>query len=246
MRIRSLLDGPMPRRYAPVLRLRVDDLADDALTGERRAALADVVTTQIDRLDQLGRDLAELDPARWELRADVVDIAALAAEVVGRNAPLARWGGVTIDFAGRTGADFAVLGDAAVLDDAIANVVQNAIKYTPRGGRITATVSRRGAAAIVTVRDTGIGISASERDLVLRSGVRGNAATHTEGSAGSGHGLGLVVDAAQRHGGHIELTDTPGGGATVRFVVPLAVWEPARPIRDESAHAANAGDKILR
>ena len=56
---------------------------------------------------------------------------------------------------------------------------------------------------------------------MLRSGVRGSAAALTEGS---GHGLGLVVDAAQRHGGHIELAETPGGGTTVRLVIPLAPW----------------------
>jgi two-component system OmpR family sensor kinase len=221
-----------------VLRLRVDDLADDRITGERRIALADVVATQIDRLDQLGSDLAELDPARWELRKDPLDIAALAAVVVERNAPLARWGGVSIAFAGRTGPDSTVIGDVAVLDDAIANVVQNAIKYTPRGGRITVTVTRRGGAAFITVRDTGAGISASERADVLRSGVRGSAAALTEGS---GHGLGLVVDAAQRHGGHIELDETPGGGTTVRLVIPLAPWAlPSEPDHERDIDRTDA------
>ena len=145
-----------------VLRLRVDDLADDHITGERRIALADVVATQIDRLDQLGGDLAELDPRGGS-----------CARIHSTSPPSPRlWsnathrsparGGVSIAFAGRTGApDSTVIGDVAVLDDAIANVVPERDQVHASGRTHHGHRHGRGGAAFITVRDTGAGIGAS-------------------------------------------------------------------------------------
>lgn len=202
-----------------VLRLRLDDLADPSLTEHQRELLDGVVSEQIDQLDQLGEQLAELDPARWALRPELVELAALTAEVVERNVPLATWGGVGLTMDGDAGEGPLVAADPGLLREALANVVQNAIKYTPRGGRITVAVAHRGDDATVSVSDTGPGIAPGERNHVLRSGGRGSAGAHVRGT---GHGLALVTDVAQRHGGQVELGETAGGGATVRIVLPVS------------------------
>ena len=202
-----------------VLRLRLDDLADPKLSEQQREVLDSVVGDQIDQLDRLGEQLAELDPARWALRPEPLDLEAVVTEVVERNVPLATWGGVglAMDSPRRTGPS--VPADDGLLREALANVVQNAIKYTPRGGRILVGVEHRAEDVVVIVSDTGPGIAPSERDHVLRSGGRGSAGARVPGT---GHGLALVTDVAHRHGGHVELAETPGGGATVRIVLPIS------------------------
>jgi len=201
-----------------ILRLRLDDLADPELTNSQRDVLAGVVGDQIDQLDDLGAQLAGLDPARWELDLEPVDIAATVGDIVRHNVPLATWGavGLTVDAAGAGSIVIPV--DAGLFREAVANIIQNAIKYTPRGGRIVVRIERSPTEVVVTVRDTGPGIAAGERDHVLRSGGRGSASST---APGTGHGLALATDAVQRHGGRVELADTPGGGATVRIVLPL-------------------------
>ena len=202
-----------------VLRLRLDDLADPELSDRQREVLAGVIGDQIVQLDHLGEQLAELDPARWELNLEPIDIVAAVRDIVQHNLPLATWGAVALTVDAPGAGSIAISADAGLLREAIANIVQNAIKYTPRGGRIAVLIERSPTEAVVTVSDTGPGIAAGERDHVLRSGGRGSAAAT---APGTGHGLTLATDAVQRHGGRVELADTPGGGATVRLVLPLA------------------------
>jgi len=201
-----------------VLRLRLDDLADPQLNDHQRDVLAGVVGDQIDQLDQLGEQLAELDPTRWELDREPIDIVPAVRDIVQHNLPLATWGTIALSVVTAGPESIVVAADAGLLREAIANIVQNAIKYTPRGGRIAVRVDRDDSEALITVSDTGPGIAAAERDHVLRSGGRGSASSV---APGTGHGLALATDAVQRHGGRIELADTPGGGATVRIVLPL-------------------------
>ena len=208
-----------------VLRLRLDALADPLLEPQRRAILVNVVADQIDQLDILGDELATLDPTRADLNLETIDLAVLVREIVQRNEPLASWGGVHIQMNGSMFKDTIVHADRRLLDDAVTNVVQNAVKYTPRGGRIDVSVECQAKEHTVTVSDTGPGIRASERAHVLRSGVRGSA----RGLApGTGHGLGLAADALQRHGGRVDLDETRDGGTTVRLVLPTSALGPPR------------------
>ncbi len=202
-----------------VLRLRLDALGDASLDPARRDILVGIVADQIDRLDLLGEELATLDPSTSELHLETVDLAVLVRDIVVRNAPLAKWGGIQMQFHEDTDPDHTLRADAGLLDDAVTNLVQNAIKYTPRGGRIDVRLERRATETTVKVSDTGPGIKPMERDHVLRSGVRGSA----RGDApGSGHGLSLAADAVQRHGGRIEIDETPEGGTTIRLVLPTS------------------------
>jgi signal transduction histidine kinase len=199
-----------------VLRLRLDDLEDPDLPPDRRALVADVMSRQIDLLDELGDQLAPMDPMHWELTKAPVDLRPLVARVVARHSPLARWGGVSLR-AERT-RSAVIVGDENLLEDAVANVVQNAVKFTPHGGRIVVQIDITPSSASVVVTDSGPGIQPGERGLILHSGVRGSAGSTTEGT---GHGLALVADTLDRHGGHLELDSAPGGGAVVRLVLPL-------------------------
>ncbi len=199
-----------------ILRLRLDDLEDPDLPLDRRTLVADVMSRQIDLLDELGDQLAPMDPMHWELTKAPVDLGLLVARVVARNSPLATWGGVSLRAEHTRSA--VVVGDESLLEDAVANVVQNAVKFTPRGGRIDVQMDTTRDSVSVVVTDSGPGIHPGERGLILHSGVRGSAGSSTEGS---GHGLALVADTLDRHGGHLELDSAPGGGAVVRLVLPI-------------------------
>lgn len=207
-----------------ILRLRLDDLEDPDLPSEQRALVADIVSRQIDLLDELGDQLAPMDPMRWELAQAPVDLSAVVARVVARYSPLARWGGVSllVERVHR----LVVVGDENLLEDALANVVQNAVKFTPHGGTIMVQIDITPDSATVVVTDSGPGIQPGELGLIRHSGVRGSAGSSAEGT---GHGLALVADTLDRHGGHLELDSAPGGGAVVRLVLPLtALTEPGR------------------
>jgi signal transduction histidine kinase len=100
-----------------------------------------------------------------------------------------------------------VQGDRDLLLEAIANLVDNAVKFTPPGGSVRLAVSRRDGEAIVRVSDTGPGITAEERDLVLRRFYRSD---RSRKSKGVGLGLNLVAAIVKLHGFRLSLSTGPG------------------------------------
>jgi two-component system sensor histidine kinase BaeS len=122
-------------------------------------------------------------------------------------------------------------GDPVRIAEIVNNLVSNAIRYTPGGGRIDIDCRRSGDALMLTVNDGGPGVSRADAGRIFESGFRGAAAAHTEGS---GLGLSLVKRFVEEHGGTIEVGDADGGGA--RFTVRL----PGTP-RDVQPHRHDDG-----
>jgi signal transduction histidine kinase len=110
-----------------------------------------------------------------------------------------------------------VAGSRQLLFQAISNLVDNALKYTPSGGLITLEASRVSASVDLTVRDTGPGIPEADRERVLKPFVR---LDNSRSTPGSGLGLALVAAIARLHGARIVLSDNrPGLAATLSFPV---------------------------
>ncbi|MEX1081018.1 MAG: HAMP domain-containing sensor histidine kinase [Halofilum sp. (in: g-proteobacteria)] len=107
-------------------------------------------------------------------------------------------------------------GDRDLLFQALTNLVDNAVKYTPAGGTLTLRVAEDGDHAAITVADSGPGVPADQRDEVLQRFVRLEA---HRSSAGSGLGLSLVAAVARLHDGSLQLDDN-GPGLRVRLLVP--------------------------
>lgn len=200
-----------------VLALRLDELASPDTTPARRDHLADVSRRQIDTITALSSNLEQLARGGVGGGTELIDIAALTRRVTGRLQPLARSARTRLEIGPSTGA--VVLGDPAALDDAVANIVENAIKYTPAGGTVRVAMTSDDCETVVAVDDSGPGISPHERDLVVLPWVRGDAGT---AAPGTGLGLSLAADAMSRAGGRVEIGDSPAGGARVRLVLPLA------------------------
>ena len=109
--------------------------------------------------------------------------------------------------------------------EVIDNLVSNAAKYTPSGGRIDVTLVREGADAVIAVSDTGAGIAPSERESIFQKFVRGDLVAR-QTIPGLGLGLFITREIVQSHGGAITVGDRPGGGTRFEVRLPLARSEP--------------------
>jgi signal transduction histidine kinase len=101
-----------------------------------------------------------------------------------------------------------VLGDRDLLFEAVANLVDNAIKFTPGGGRVEIELLRAGKEAIIRITDTGCGITEQEREAVLRRFYRSDKIRNTPGV---GLGLNLVAAIVRLHGFRLAIHPGPGG-----------------------------------
>jgi signal transduction histidine kinase len=157
--------------------------------------------------------LAEIENSRRSAGFGAVALADLVQEVGDLYEPIAETKGITlhIDVAHAS----TVAGDRDLLMEAIVNLVDNAVKFTPEGGRVEIALLRGNAESIVRVKDTGSGISELERDNVLKRFYRSDRL----GSApGLGLGLNLVAAIVKLHG--FRLTIHPGSGCVVEIASP--------------------------
>jgi two-component system OmpR family sensor kinase len=185
-------------------------LAERATTdAERSAALAELraglerATRLVEQLLTLARE----EPGVSERPFAAVNVTEVAREVLAEYTPIAAARGVDLGLAQASGAaasDAFVDGDANALRTLVSNLVDNAVRHTPAGGRVDVAAQRDGADVVLTVRDSGPGISASERERVFDRFYRvpGEAAA---GMTGSGLGLAIVKRIAERHGATVTL-----------------------------------------
>jgi signal transduction histidine kinase len=112
--------------------------------------------------------------------------------------------------------------DNLMLERAITNLIDNAIKFTPNGGSITVHVMVQDGALVIGVEDNGLGISADDQKLLFQRHVRLNRKEHQRKAKGSGLGLFIVRSVAQRHQGDAWVVSEPGKGSTFYFSIPLS------------------------
>ena len=146
-----------------------------------------------------------------------VELRRLAAEVCAEAVPRARQAGIDLGFDAEGEGDVEVLGHPLLLREAIANVVDNALRYAGRGREVTVRVRQAGREAVAEVEDNGPGIPPPERERVFERFAR---ATH-EGD-GAGLGLAIVKEIVGRHAGRVTLESAVPQGLRVRIGLPLA------------------------
>jgi two-component system, OmpR family, sensor kinase len=199
------------------LQLQLAQRAQSA--AERTDALAhlrhglDRATHVVEQLLTLARE--EPSSVRRD-RADV-DLSALASEVVGAHAPFAEARSIDLGLARRE-SDVVVHGEAAALRTLLSNLIDNALRYTPPGGRADVSVYRSEDGAVAEIVDTGPGIPPRERTRVFDRFYRRSGSD----APGSGLGLAIVKSIAERHGARVTLGEGPAGrGLRVRVVFAL-------------------------
>ncbi len=179
------------------------------------------VNQEIDRLNRIVSDLLTLvniDSGGTKLNLADMSISALLGEQVKRLLPLARENGIEINLSARE--DIHVIGDQTKLQQVIYNVIDNAIKYTPRGGEVTITQTRANRRAIIRIADTGIGIPASDLPHIFDRFYRVDKA-RSRATGGTGLGLSIVKQIVQAHGGTINAESVEGKGTT--FIIELPI-----------------------
>jgi signal transduction histidine kinase len=164
--------------------------------------------------------LAEIEKSQRLAGFGEVALADLIREVGDMYDPIAEDKGIALLI--HSSDELTAYGDRDLLIEAVANLVDNAVKFTPGGGRVEIGLLPGQGESIVRVKDTGSGISEHERDAVLRRFYRSDKAGHTPGL---GLGLNLVAAIARLHG--FRLTIVPGSGCVVEIGCPH-VPTPAR------------------
>lgn len=120
-----------------------------------------------------------------------------------------------------------IWGESVLIEDTIANLLINAVKYTPQGGKVDLEVKRDNEFVQVRIADTGIGVPEAALPLLFEEFYRADNARATERD-GTGLGLAFAKQVVERHGGQIWFENNPGGGSVFTFTLP------AEPHRDES------------
>jgi two-component system OmpR family sensor kinase len=182
------------------------------------AGVLDSALEEIDRLERILADLLALARPDDDRTAPVfVDVAALAEDVVGRRAAEAATRGLALEIRAEPGVG--TRATPARLARAIDNLVANALRYTPEG-RVTVVVRRAGDAAVVEVRDTGVGIPADQVDRIFDRFHRVDS-SRARDAGGVGLGLAIARQIALVHGGALTVTSEVGAGSTFALRLPL-------------------------
>jgi signal transduction histidine kinase len=194
-----------------------------------------VVERNANRLLDLVGDLlflAQIEAGKLSLEFGAVDLAAVAAESVETARPLAEEKSITLTLA--TSPLPLLAGDRSRLAQLLDNLVSNAIKFTPSGGRVDVRVSSFRGKAVLEVRDTGIGIAAEEQQNVFERFFRTSRAAE-EAIQGTGLGLAISKAIVNAHGGAITLASSDGEGATFKVSIPIRATAPAAAEQEEIA-----------
>jgi len=172
-------------------------------------------TRVLSRLVEDLRTLSTAESGALALTKEPTDLVALANDVVNAMAPRADEAGVSLQVSGtRTDAAATAQVDPVRIREVLTNLVSNALRHTPRGGRVDITVAPQSGMVEIRVTDTGEGIAADELPRIFDRFYKG--AT----SSGSGLGLTIARNLIEAHGGRIQASSMPGRGTSIVFALP--------------------------
>ncbi len=186
------------------------------------AAYREIIGSMLEETDQLGRlvegllMLSRADGGNVSLKREGVDLAELARDVAAHLGVLAEEKGQS--FAVEASGPVPAWVDRLVIRQALINLVDNAVKYTPPGGSVRISVRDGGPGPTVEVTDTGSGVPAEHRDRVFDRFYRIDKA-RTRDLGGAGLGLAIARWAVEAHGGRIDLDSVEGRGSTFRITL---------------------------
>ena len=209
------------RGYVETLRMPGIPVSEEARM--RYLAIVDDEAVRLERLLGDLLDLARMEAGGHVLHPEREDVAGLWARLRDRHAPAAGAAGVSLEF---TGTASSVTADRGRLEQALSNLVANAIRFTPAGGTVRVSAQRVKGAVRFDVSDTGPGLGADEQGRVFDRFYKGDPARRR---GGTGLGLSIVRAIAEAHGGTVAVTSTQGTGSTFSMVIPQDPEDPQDP-----------------
>jgi two-component system, OmpR family, phosphate regulon sensor histidine kinase PhoR len=194
--------------------------------GEMFKRLLTVISEQSDRLATMVNNIllaSRVDSPELEVATERVEVAALAGDVVAAVGALAGEG-LTLELVAPSSLP-PVAGDREKLRQVLTNLVGNAAKYSPAGGRIQVELTPNGRELTIAVRDEGLGVAPGEQSLIFEKFYRADA-NRTRGVSGSGLGLYISRELVNRMGGSITVESQLGKGSTFYVALPFAAPAP--------------------
>ena len=201
-----------------VVRTRTEILLREAKTKKSKAELLEVLNAIDDSSRTAGQllDHAMVSFRLDNLSEDEIEVQLLIKDVIDRISPLYDLKGIQIK--NNSIQNCRVIGDSILLQNALHNVLDNALKYCSENDTITVTVKDISQNCIIEILDSGEGFPENSALLTNRF-TRGE---NTKGIVGSGLGLTIAKDVVEAHGGNITISNTEEGGACVTFTLPCS------------------------
>jgi len=192
-----------------------------------------VLTSQLEEFDKLSQminrllTLARAEGGEIPLASDPVNVSALVSSLAGQMEPMASWKKIQLRF--RVDDDIFVAGDSGWLECAVLNLLDNAIKFTPEGGAVDVTVTKRDRSACLDFRDNGIGIPPDALPHIFERFYRAEPSRSKE-FEGAGLGLALVEWVVKNHNGRVSVKSEVGRGSCFQVWLPTASVRERQPV----------------
>jgi signal transduction histidine kinase len=204
-----------------------ETLTAELSADRQHAQFAETIRSNAERMQNLIDDLLDLsriESGSWAPVPALVDVARAAEEAIAPYRDEAAQRGCVIDVS--VGVDAAtVRADPVALRQALGNLIENAIRYTPRGGTVTLFSTRENSSIAIGVRDTGSGIPSEHLPRIFERFYRVDAA-RSRAAGGTGLGLAIVKHLVEAHGGTVRAESRVGRGTTISLFFPASVALP--------------------
>jgi two-component system phosphate regulon sensor histidine kinase PhoR len=204
-----------------------ETLQDRDVPPAMRAEFAKTIFSNAQRMQRIVDellDLSRIETGHWKPRPQLIHVADVASEVLGRVGASAKAKGIALDIAIEPGAE-TIYADRTALEQILLNLVENAIRYTGEDGRITIRTNRDGDGVSLAVGDTGSGIPPEHLPRIFERFYRADSGRSRD-AGGTGLGLAIVRHLVEAHGGTVRADSTVGVGTTVSIFFPGAPVTP--------------------